>query len=446
MYLETTQINITPKNDKLRSFYDKRTVIQLIKEVSQKSPKAPALKYNDSYISYEDLDQKSDQLAQKLIDRGIKSEDKIIVMFPLSFDLIVSIYAILKAGGTYVPINVDDGKERLKFIIDDLNCRLIMGDFQSLKKIEGISNTTLMEVNEKRLTEFSINKKFPYIKENALAYIIYTSGTTGRPKGVMVEHKNLWTFVTSMREAIDVSTGDRWLQNPNLTFDMSVGTTFLSLCNGATLVLRSGDLHTILKEEEITHYNCTPGAATLVDPAQLPYLKDFAVGGEKVPDELITRFSPYCNIYDTYGPAEASINVSWTILNGLKTSHIGTTLPKVEFYVVADGKLVEMGSSGELWVAGDFVTRGYLNRPELTSEKFIKNPFGEGRIYKTGDKVRWLTPGEMEYQGRIDRQVKIRGHRLELDEIEKTINRFPRIKTTLARPLNDNLVAYVACD
>lgn len=449
------------QSTKLKTLYPNScisTVIELIREQANINPDNLALKFGNNYLSYRELEEKSDELALKLRQNGLFNEDKVAVMFPLSLELVVSIYAILKSGGAYVPINATDGKDRIKFILDDLFGRFVLGDSKSLAKVSDLTSATLLEINlfqsdwirnsRNPLEKFDLLKDesslLPNINPENLAYIIYTSGTTGRPKGVMVEHRNLNSFILSMRNTWQIDSGDRFLQNPNITFDFSVGTMFMSLCNGSTLVLWEGDLLNVLKEEKITHYLGTPGAALLVDPKNYPNLKGFAVGGEKVPDELISRFSPYCELYDAYGPAECTIIVSMTYLNECKKSHIGTIIPNVDFYVVTpDGQLAAPGESGELWISGDLVARGYLNRPDLTEEKFIENPFGYGRAYKTGDKVKWTNPGIMEYLGRIDRQVKIRGHRLELDEIEKLINGFPGIKSSLAKVINENLVVYV---
>ncbi|TDJ04164.1 MAG: hypothetical protein E2O68_08590, partial [Deltaproteobacteria bacterium] len=218
------------------------TVVQLIKEFAQKYPNSAALKFNNSTLSFAQLEQKSDELALYLIENGIEFEEKIVTIFQPSFELIISIYAILKAGGVYVPLNPKDGNERLRFIIDDLECSKILGTKKNLLKVAGLTNSTLIEISEQGPKPLFLSEKakknfhgVQTITPNNLAFIIYTSGTTGRPKGVMVEHRNLFSFIQIMRKTIDVSYGDRWLQNPNIHFDLAVGTIFLSLCNGATL-------------------------------------------------------------------------------------------------------------------------------------------------------------------------------------------------------------------
>ncbi|RLA62541.1 MAG: hypothetical protein DRQ88_09135 [Epsilonproteobacteria bacterium] len=434
----------------------KDTVVELIKEIALKNPNENALKLENSFLTFEELEKKSDELAQYLIEQGIEPEEKIINIFPPSFELIISTYAILKAGGVYIPLNPKDGNERLKFIIDDLDCRFILGRRTSLLKVAGLTNATLLEIDNKgqKLAAplFLSGKKSssknitPRITPQNVAYIIYTSGTTGRPKGVMVEHCNLFAFIKAMRKTIDTSVGDRWLQNSNVHFDLAVGTMFLSLCNGSTLVLEVGDLPELMKSHKITHYMGTPSTASLIEPELLPHLKVMAVAGEKCPDELIARYAPFKNLYVGYGPAETTILCTLNQSNRWKQQNIGTVFDGSNYYVVKpDGTPAKDGEPGELWIGGDLVARGYLNRPELTRDKFIKNPFGEGRLYKSGDRVRWVKPGFMEFIGRVDRQVKIRGNRIELDGLELLINSFEGVKGTHAKIINDNLVTYIVC-
>ncbi|RLA62542.1 MAG: hypothetical protein DRQ89_09270 [Epsilonproteobacteria bacterium] len=427
------------------------TVIEFIRK---QNPRNSAMQMGDKYFTYKELEEKSDELALKLRQNGIHTEDKVVVMLPPCFELVVATYAIMKAGAVYVPVNPGDGNERIKFILEDLVGRFVLGNSETLEKIENLTSAALwkLDLGEEEFIKSYKNNPIsnkedailPDVAPNNLAFIIYTSGTTGRPKGVMLEHLNLSVFIKTMRDAFEVSTSDRWLQNPNIHFDLAVGTMFLSLCNGSTLVLGTGDLAEMMETYNITHYMGTPSTASLMEPSRLPHLKAISVAGEKCPDELIARFAPYSSLYVGYGPAETTIICTLNQSNQWKKQNIGTILEGVEYYVVKpDGTLACDGESGELWIAGDFVARGYLNRPELTNEKFIDNPFGKGRLYKSGDRTRWVKPGFMEFIGRVDRQVKIRGHRVELDGLELLINGYNEIKGTHARIIGDNLVAYV---
>ncbi len=420
------------------------TVVELIREQSLKGPNNSAMQIGDKFFSYESLEQKSNELALKLRENGIHTEDKVVVMLPPSFELVVATYAIMKAGAVYVPVNPGDGKDRINFILEDLMAKIVFGNSETLEKVKELTSAKLWEIDLDR--EYLPNEsiQLPIVKPNNLAFIIYTSGTTGRPKGVMVEHKNLHVFIKNMRDTIKAETTDRWLQNPNVHFDLAVGTMFLSLCNGSTLVLKTGELAELMETYNITHYMGTPSTASLVEPERLPHLKVIAVAGEKCPDELIARFAPFGSLYVGYGPAETTIVCTLNQSNQWEKQNLGTVFEGSHYFVVRpNGSLADIGEPGELWISGDLVARGYLNRPELTNEKFIKNPFGEGRLYKSGDRVRWVEPGFMEFVGRVDRQVKIRGHRVELDGLELLINGFDGIKGTHAKVLNDNLVAYV---
>ncbi|RLA64277.1 MAG: hypothetical protein DRQ88_11215 [Epsilonproteobacteria bacterium] len=419
-----------------------QTVISLLKEQVRTNPTSPALKFKKSILSFHDLDQKSDQLATKLLKLGVGPEDRVALLLPQSFELIISIYGILKAGAAFVPLGINDGKERFQTIMEDLDCKFILGNDKTLAARALQTSANLISVDIKPLDE--IKSELPNILPNTLAYVIYTSGTTGIPKGAMIEQRNLYSFITVYGEKVGLGFEDRVLQNPSTVFDASLITLFSSISFGATLVLWEGDIYEVMAEEKITNVMLTPSYVSLMEPKNYPHLKTLSVGGEKCPDEFISRFSSHVKLFNGYGPTECTCAVSWTLLNDLEKTHIGDNFKNCDFYVVnSKNKQVKGQESGELWVGGDLVGRGYLNRPELNAEKFIANPFGVGTLYRTGDLVRWKSHGVLEYLGRIDRQVKIRGFRVELDEIEKQIERFPGVTGSIAKVVGNNLIAYV---
>jgi len=421
-----------------------QTVISFLKDQVSKNPTAPALKFKDSTLSFEDLDKKSDALASMLLDQGVGLEDRVALLFPQSFEFIISVYGILKAGATCVPLGLNDGEERFQTIMEDIDCKIILGIEKTLSVRASQTSAKLIPVDHKSLNKIKIKKELPNISPNTLAYVIFTSGTTGIPKGAMIEQGNLYSFTKVYGERIGLGPEDRVLQNPSLVFDASLITLFSSISFGSTLVLWEGDIYGTLAEEKITNVMLTPSYVSLMEPKNYPHLKTVSVGGEKCPEEFISRFTPFVKLYNGYGPTECTCAVTWTLMNGLKKTHIGDKFENCDLYIVnSDKKEVEGKESGELWIGGDLVGRGYLNRPELTKEKFIKNPFGKGQIYKTGDLVRWEEPGVLEFLGRIDRQVKLRGFRIELDEIEKQIERIAGVTGTITKVIGNNLVAYL---
>jgi len=233
----------------------------------------------------------------------------------------------------------------------------------------------------------------------------------------------------------------------NPACDSSVGEIFPTLCNGATLILWEDNLSSTIKEEKITYITLTPSMADLVDPADCSYLKKIILGGEKLTPEIVNMFPKEVALYNGYGPTEGTVDASITRIYDANKIHIGGCLPHVRLYVVNTlGKICGRGEAGELWIGGEGVGRGYFNRPELTQEKFTTNPFGDGRIYKTGDLVCWGPEGHLDFLGRIDRQVKVRGFRVELDGLEKLICSFPGVLGSHVVFKNGNLIAYVTSD
>ncbi|RLA64276.1 MAG: hypothetical protein DRQ88_11210, partial [Epsilonproteobacteria bacterium] len=262
------------------------------------------------------------------------------------------------------------------------------------------------------------------------------------PKGVMIEHRNLYSYLMNFRPTIDAN--DRTLQSMSTTCDSSVAEIFPTLCSGATLVFWEKDLSATIKKEKITYTNLTPSMAELVNPQDCSSLKKLIIGGEKLKIEIVKKFPETVEIYNGYGPTEATVDATVTKMTISSNIHIGDTLPHVKIYVVGkEGQICQNGGPGELWIGGEGVARGYLNRPELTRDKFIKNPFGEGRLYKSGDLVCWKNNDNLDFLGRIDRQVKVRGFRVELDGLEKLISTYPGVTGVHVVLQGHNLITYL---
>ncbi len=422
------------------------TVLSFFKNQVKIFPSQVAIKFRDLSLTYLELDNLSDQVAQLLIEKGLNAGTPVGVLFPRSIEFIVSIMGILKAGGAYVPMNPTDGDERLFHIIFDSGCPFILTKNEIIENRVEVIPGSLIEIRiseDKKLSNRNHCHFNPIrIYPNNLAYLIYTSGSTGNPKGVMIEHKNLYWLIKNYIPKLDFS--DKTLQAMSSTFDGSILEIFPTLCNGATLVLWMDEYSKTFRNEKITYCCMTPSMADLIDIADCTNLKNIMVGGEKLTEQVVRKFLPHVNIFNGYGPTETTVACSMTKIDSPENIHIGGKFDGAELYVV-DPQLNKCptGEVGELLIGGEGVGGGYWKKPRLTKEKFIPNPFGTGRLYRSGDMVKWNEKNELIYVGRADRQVKIRGFRLELDGVEKIINEFPQVTGSYIKVHGQNLIAFI---
>ncbi len=421
------------------------TILSLFRLQVENNPHKVAVKMGEKNLTYQELDKISDKIASALILKGLKEDTPIGILLPRSLEFIVSIFGVLKAGGGYVPMNPSDGAERLTHILTNCDCPFLLTQSQFLNPKINSLNTQLLEIEigESGLIGFDDVPFYPKrIKPENLAYIIYTSGTTGLPKGAMIEHQNIYWLITNYVPKI--TPMDRILQSMSLTCDASVVEIFPALCNGATLVLWEEFSSALLKTEKITHICMTPSMTEIINPTDCNYLQHIVIGGEKLTSDIVKKFPPQIKIFNGYGPTECTVACSCTMIGDPTRIHIGGKLNQAELYVVdSDFKLCSTNQVGELLIGGKGVGRGYWNRSDLTLEKFLKNPFGSEMVYRTGDLVKWNQFNELEYMGRADRQVKVRGFRLELDGVEKIINQFPGVTGSYLVLNGHNLLAYI---
>ncbi|MCJ8268945.1 MAG: amino acid adenylation domain-containing protein, partial [Psychrosphaera sp.] len=380
-----------------------QSIQQLFEQQVEQTPNSTALVFEGQTLSYNQLNQKANQMAHYLRSKGVKPETLVGLYTQRSFDMIIAILAILKAGGAYLPLDPSYPQSRLDFIINDSGIDLLL-DYKALSVDDQPDNDLTP------LTGQSLNN---------LAYVIYTSGSTGQPKGVMVEQGNLINAITGLSQQYQITEHSKVLQLISPAFDVSVSEIFMRLTNGAQLGLASesrllpGDgLADVLFEYQITHLSIASAAL-----AALPVRTDLAlevliVGGEVSPQAQIDKWSEQARYFLAYGPTETTIcssTVEYTA--GVKNTSIGRPIANVEYYVMQNSTtLAPFGAVGELYIGGAGVARGYLNRDELTFERFIQNPFKDGsRMYQTGDLVRYLPDlkesGQLEFIGRIDEQV-----------------------------------------
>jgi non-ribosomal peptide synthetase-like protein len=405
----------------------------------------PAVIAGGSTHTYRELDDRANQLARYLRSQGIDSGDRIALLLDKSFKTYVALLAVLKVNATYVPLDASFPKERISYILEDAGVNAVLSLSVYRDKLQHLSLPCLYidqacsDIAAQSTTRLDVMEKAP--AHDQLAYIIYTSGTTGNPKGVAIEHPSICNFVKVAAETYDYSPDDRVYQGMTIAFDFSVEELWVSLIAGSALVpgksginLVGQELHEYLHSNRVTVLCCVPTLlATIVD--DLPYLRILLVSGEACPPDLVVRWHRQGRtILNAYGPTEATVTATITELLPDKLVTIGGPLPTYTIVILDEheDKIVDTGQSGEIGIAGIGLAKEYLNREDLTREKFIEdflnienNP--SKRIYRTGDLGRITAYNEIEYQGRIDTQVKIRGYRIELTEIETIILQTPQV-------------------
>lgn len=430
-------------------------------------PHAPALESLGEVVTYHELNVRAERLARRLRSRGVGSETLVLVCMDASIDAIVAMLAIMKAGGTYVPIDPADPPERIQFIIGDTQAPLML---TRTAIANSLHLDVLCEAGPGLLCVDAITGEpsgspLPpgqgAVKPDQLAYVIYTSGSTGRPKGVLVEHGCLVNVVAAQQQSLGVSATSRVLQFASLAFDASIFEVAMALGSGGTLCLIPPDVRLpgpplleYLQRERITIVTLPPTALAALPFAALPDLATITVAGEPCSADLVDRWAKGRRFFNLYGPTEATIwSTVATCIDGGRKPPIGRPIQNTRVYILDPrGQPVPIGVPGELYIAGSGVARGYLNRQELTAQRFVTlslNDDGpEERLYRTGDLVRYLPDGEIEFIGRTDHQVKLRGYRIELEEVEAALQEHPGVQeaTVCLRddgPAGRRLVAYV---
>ena len=434
---------------------------QLFEIQVNKTPDATAIVCEDQSLSYSELNCRANRLAQHLIGLGVRLETRVAICVERSPAMVVGILAIMKAGGTYVPLDSNNSSGRLDDILQDTSPAVIMADPIGQAMLKG---STLTVVDPNMLLDHpSSNPCVPELTSRHLAYIIYTSGSTGKPKGVMIEHRGLVNLAQTHTKFCGIHQQSRVLQFAPLSFDASVWDTMLPLSCGASLYLPPNpvrqDRDTLWKHmihHSVTHASFTP--SFLQDGRNLPIPSTpitLVLGGESLGLTLLQNLiTQGYTVINDFGPTEVTVSAAtWRCpldFNG-STVPIGRPVIHSRIYLLDRyGQPVPLGAIGEMYVGGIGVARGYLNRPELTAERFLRDPFvidPEARMYKTGDLARYLPDGNIVFLGRNDDQVKIRGFRIELGEIETRLLEHPLVQKAAVLALGEGaakrLVAYV---
>ena len=411
---------------------DSHTAHELFAAQAERTPDLPAVEYGDRELTYRELNARANQLAHELISRGVGPDVRVGLCVERSIEMIVGLLAVLKAGGAYVPLDPDYPKRRLSYLLDDSQPLVLLTEARLLDRLPG-----------HRAAVVCLDRDWPEISRRStvtppsstgpdnLAYVIYTSGSTGNPKGVMVPHRGVANLWSAEQRFFGLRSSDRVLQFVSLSFDISVWDILLAFGAGATLVLGSRDelqagapLSQFLRERRVTATTLLPSVYLTIDPLNLPALQTAISGGELCTGDVVARLAPGRRFINGYGPTEntvaATLTQPWTDTS--RRPPIGKPLQNVELYVLDERfQPLPVGVPGELFIGGVALARGYMNRPDLTAASFVPHPYSAvpgRRLYRTGDRVRYLADGYVEFLGRVDEQVKVRGHRVELGEVE----------------------------
>ncbi|MEM8677443.1 MAG: amino acid adenylation domain-containing protein, partial [Cyanobacteria bacterium P01_G01_bin.67] len=423
-----------------------------------------ALVTDNEDLTYSELNQRVNQLARYLKSLGICRDKLVGILLNRDSDLIISLLAVLKTGAAYIPLDPNYPDERVNYIIDDAKISFLITQDNVNFNVSAKNKLSVINLDRERENINKQNKDNLNIKiyPQDLAYIIYTSGSTGKPKGVAVQHNNLLNFLYSMQQQLEIREADKLLAVTTISFDIAALEIYLPLITGATVVLATRDtvidadcLSQTITENNITIMQATPATWRMLLDNNWQGKSDLKIlcGGEALAENLAAELDSCCwKIYDLYGPTETTI---WSSVykyskGNSNTVSIGKPIANTQFYILDSHlNLVPKGIPGELYIGGAGLARGYLHRGDLTAERFIPNPFvgtfheTSLRLYKTGDRVKQLPDGNLEYLGRFDNQVKIRGFRIELGEIEAVLTQNSSIKNAVVISHQENLIAYI---
>jgi amino acid adenylation domain-containing protein len=432
----------------------------LLEQSAERNPEAVAVACGRERLSYRELNQRANQIANYLIKLGAGPEVLVGVFLERGPDLLPAILGVLKSGSAYVPLDPSYPRERLSAIIEDAKAPIVLTQESLLAQVQASdANCVCLDSDWKKMALESTENPGVKVKPENLGYVLFTSGSTGRPKGVAIEHRGAVMFVHWAQTVFAPQELAGVLLSTSVCFDLSIFEIFVPLSVGGRVIVVQNALYLPSAEakDEVTLINTVPSAmAELVRTKAVPEsVKTINLAGEALPESLVNQIYAATKVeklYNLYGPTEDTTYSTYTLTRANQRVTIGRPLPNTQAYVLdAHGNTQPIGVPGELYLAGEGLARGYYGRPDMTAERFLPNPFSlknSARMYRTGDLCRWLPDGNLEYLGRLDRQVKLRGFRIELGEIESALAKHSSVRQCLVMAREDEpglkrIVAYV---
>ncbi len=436
----------------------------LFEDQVERSPTATAVKIDNEAISYHELNSRANRLAHHLRSQGARKGDLVGICLPRSAELITTVLAIWKSGAAYLPLDPTYPRLRLKSMIEDARPALIVTSREMTPRLADYTGRFVLLDEPDEIDKEPDCNPVAYVRPDDPAYAIFTSGSTGTPKAALLLHRGLSNLSEAQLDVLKTRREDRVLQFASLSFDASVFEFVMPLRVGATLVIAgrsaivSGpELAALIRDERVNTVLFPPSVLGLIPRTDLPDLHTVIVAGEACPASLVSQWAPGRRFFNAYGPTETTVWASTALcLPDAKPPTIGRPIAHTRLLVLDDNlQLLPIGVPGELHIAGPGVGLGYLNRPELSLDQFIPNPYGDGDdlavLYKTGDVVRLRTDGELEFLGQRDHQIKIRGYRVDLGEVRETLRQHSAVRDawvisqTLEGCDSPSLVAYLSC-
>mgnify|MGYP002568464305 CR=1 FL=1 len=429
-------------NDTKEEGFPDKTITMLFEEQVERTPEAIALVYQEDSITYQQFNARVNQLARQIRKHDVGPDDFVAIIADRSIEMLIGIYGTLKAGGAFVPIDSEYPEARIKFILNDCKPKVILVYHVNIE-----TDIPVIDLAEKDIFVGSTANLVHINNPKDLAYCIYTSGTTGKPKGVMIENVSVINHVKVSVERLLNNDVKSTLLFTSHCYDFTIPMIFVPILHGGTLIILKDifDLIEYLSNHKVSFLKITPSLyKEISNKADKKFqVKTIVFGGEKLSKEVVQKALFDCYeetvIHNEYGPTETTVFVTETIVD---VEHniipIGRPVSNIKIYILNKNKLCGIGVPGEICIAGAGLARGYLNQPKLSSEKFVKNPFEEGYMYRSGDWGRWLSDGNIEFITRVDDQVKIRGFRVELGELERTILEMDQVTDAAAIVREDN--------
>ncbi|MDB4952371.1 MAG: pcbAB [Gemmatimonadetes bacterium] len=440
---------------------------ELFEQQVERAPDAEAIVFGNERWSYGELNARANRLAHHLRALGVGPEVRVGICVERGPEMVAAVLAVLKAGAAYVPLDPSYPADRLRYMLADSAPAVVLTQGAVVRTLAEVFAGLGAEVVDLETAGWTdqpdTNPARDGLSPEHPAYVIYTSGSTGRPKGVLVPHRGLCNVAAAQQCTFGVGPDDRVLQFASLSFDAAAFELVMALASGAALclapreeLLPGSGLLDLLRRHAVTTLTLPPSALAALPVGELPTLRNITVAGEALPAELVARWGVRHRLWNLYGPTEATI---WSTVSECadpaRSPDIGQPIPNTRAYVLdGAGEPLPVGVPGELYVGGAGVARGYLGRPALTAERFVPDAFGGepgARMYRTGDRVRWLADGRLDFLGRVDHQVKVRGYRIEPGEIEARLREHPAVREAVVMVREDatgdrRLVAYVVGD